>query len=96
MKPLDNEVRAILGDLCRAINDSLKGSDRVHQSVQKLQGLGYEFALLVEATALLTAPKIRRKRKRKKRELSLSLSEEDKRYLQNLKITLDGREKSRD
>jgi len=89
---MDSEIKGIMGELCRAINDSLKGAPRIMASVERLQGLGYDLALFLEATVILSQdakPKPRRASMRRAGP-GLAISENDRQYLKSLKITLAG------
>ena len=50
---MNDDIKATLGRLARAINDVLGHSEQIDESVQKLKDLGYEFTLYLEATLLL-------------------------------------------
>ena len=89
---MDSEIKGIMGELCRAINDSLKGAPRIMASVERLQGLGYDLALFLEATVILSHDAKPRPRRVSTRRAgtALAISEKDKQYLKSLKITLAG------
>jgi hypothetical protein len=70
----------------------LKGSRSIAASVHRLEGLGYELALYLEATVLLSREdeELRPKRVSSRRASNLlELNEVDSEYLKRLKITLN-------
>jgi hypothetical protein len=89
---LDDEVKYILNELCRRINRSLKDSREVAASVRRLEELGYEIGLHLEATVLLSQeqPPARRRRGRRAAQ-ALKLGPEDAEYLRQLRISLQTR-----
>ena len=95
---MDENVKAILKQLAGASNQGLQDSEDLAASVRKLEGLGYEFSLYLEATILLTRdgeeapaspkPRSHAATRRRIRSGSLSLSEKDLKFLKSLKIAI--------
>ena len=94
---MNDDIKATLGRLAKAINQVLGHSEEIDASVHKLKELGYEFTLYLEATLLLRQAdgesdgKSRRARPRLTRKIrsgSLRLSERDVKFLKSLRISL--------
>ena len=97
---MNDDIKATLSALARAINDELGHSERIDESVRKLKELGYEFTLYLEATLLLRKDEESREGKsrprlRRVRSGSLSLSERDVKFLKSLRISLNTVKKAR-
>ena len=97
---MNDDIKATLSALARAINDELGRSERIDESVRKLKELGYEFTLYLEATLLLrrdgeSREAKSRPRTRRVRSGSLSLSERDLKFLKSLRISLDTSKRAR-
>lgn len=50
---MDEDVKAILADLYRALSDRLERSHEISDSVRRLEELGYKLSMYLEATILL-------------------------------------------
>src|SRR5215471_7170864 len=46
---LNDHLRAMLKELGQAINESISGSDRVHDSIQKIREEGYNLYMVLDA-----------------------------------------------
>ena len=95
---MDEEVKTLLSELARTINAGLERSRGIAATVKRLEELGYQSAIYLEATILLSRPADGDEKKRRRplarvQRGSLKLSREDLGFLKSLRIAIGERPK---
>jgi uncharacterized protein (UPF0335 family) len=86
---MESEMKDLIQELERAINEAISESDRVSAIVGDMKDAGYDVCLLLETTVALTALKsARREAAAEAPDLDICFTEQDQKFLEDLKIAV--------
>ncbi|HTR37747.1 MAG TPA: hypothetical protein VMH80_17690 [Bryobacteraceae bacterium] len=87
---MESEMKDLIQELEKAINEAVSESDRIASIVGDMKGAGYDVCLLLETTVALTAMKSARRDVAADgpADLDICFTEQDQRFLEDLKIAV--------
>lgn len=85
---MESEMKDLIQELEKAINEAISESDRIADIVGDMKVAGYDVCLLLETTVALTAIKNAQRGEAPAGELDICFTEQDQRFLEDLKIAV--------